>query len=409
MKKIIVNGGRTLKGEVSVSGSKNAALPVIFACILTNGVSQIENLPDIGDVHVALSLLSSFGAKIWKCEGITFIDTTGLSYSVPPSFLVEKIRASTYLIGGCLSRFGRCHIMRFGGCNFSLRPIDMHIDAALAFGAELDNDIIRVRQLTPCEIVFSQASVGATVNALLLASSTPGNSIIRGCAIEPHIDLLVDFLNSCGAVITRCGRDFFVKGNELHGGRVRIIGDMIEAGSYLALGLMCDGDIRVSNVPTEDMASIFSHFTMLGASIDFLSNNTLRLCMKTPSYLSLTTSPYPGFPTDLQPIFAPLMAAFCGGDITDNVWQGRFGYLNSLSDFGISSRVSGNYANVFVSGLHSGNSIAPDLRGGMAGLLCALCSMGKSEITSAETILRGYENITEKLCNIGAEIKITDI
>ena len=408
MKKIIINGAKALKGEISVSGSKNAALPIIFACILTNGVSEIENLPSIGDVFVALNLLRSFGAKIEQFGTTTFIDTRGLSYVTPDPILTSKIRASTYLLGSCLSRFGRCHLQAFGGCNFSHRPIDMHIDACLTLGGEMDGDIIRTAGLHGGEIHFAKASVGATVNAILLASSADGETQIHGCAVEPHIDSLIEFLISCGAKISRQGRDVSVVGSSLHGGRIRVAGDAIEAGSYLTLGLMTGGNILVKNAPIESMSAFFDATSRIGAELT-VKEGVVKACLTSSEYLSITTSPYPGFPTDLQPILAPLMALCSGGEITDTVWKDRFGYLSSLSAFGIRSSVVGNKALIYPSKIHSGSATSPDLRGGMACLMTALATRGQSEILSLDTILRGYEDLEKKLSTLGADIKIEDL
>ena len=408
MKRIVVNGGKPLSGRVSISGSKNAALPIIFACILINGVSEIENLPDIGDVSTALNLLRGFGASVSKMGNITTIDTRSLSYSEPNPRLVESIRASTYLIGSCLARFGRCPIMSFGGCNFSLRPIDMHIDACTLIGAGLDDDMLRCNKLRGGLIEFKKASVGATVNAILLAATAEGNTIIRGCAVEPHIDSLIEFLNCAGGSIIRAGRDIYVGGRELHGGKISVIGDMIEAGSYLALGVMSGGVVDILNSPVDNMYEIVNALKNLGADIH-LENNLIGVKACESRYHSVIASPYPGFPTDLQPIIAPLMANGAGGKITDTVWSTRFGYLSSLAEFGIKYRLKGNSAEIYKSAIHSGIAVAPDLRGGMACLMTALAVEGQSIIYSAETILRGYENLVEKLSVLSAEINIEDI
>ncbi|MBO7195986.1 MAG: UDP-N-acetylglucosamine 1-carboxyvinyltransferase [Clostridia bacterium] len=408
MKKIIVCGGRPLNGKISVGGSKNAALPILFACILTNGISKIVNMPDIGDVRVAIEIIRAFGAKVDRFGDTVYIDTRNLSYVRPNPEHVSSIRASTYLIGSCLSRFGECDILPFGGCNFSLRPIDMHIDACISLGAQLDGEKIVAPRLRGAEINFNKASVGATVNAILLAASAEGQTVIDGCAIEPHIDALIDFLNSCGAQIVRECRRISIVGKRLHGGNTRIIGDMIEAGSYLALGLLCGGDLKALDSPIEDMHSVFDAFLRLGASV-VAEAGELSVKMIRSKPLFISASPYPGFPTDLQPIFAPLMAKKCGGEIIDEVWPERFGYLHSLSDLGIRWNLNGNRATIYFSEIHCGKTAAPDLRGGMACLMAALCSSGQSEIYSAEVILRGYENLEQKLCAIGADIKIEDI
>lgn len=406
MKKITLRGGKALCGEVTVSGSKNAALPIIFACILTKGISKIRNLPDIGDTRVALELLNSFGAKVTCADGVTYVDTSNLSYTPPSDVLVSRIRASTYLLGALLARFGRCPILAFGGCNFAGRPIDMHIDACLAFGGALCNNEITASKLSGVEINFRKKSVGATVNALLLAATAAGKTIIRGAAREPHIDALIDFLISCGAKIKRVGDELHVLGAELHGGEISIIGDMIEAGTYLTVGLITGGSVCVSNCPVADMDAIFDLLRSLGATL--LINNasvTSKLWDK-GNTVNIFATPYPGFPTDLQPIFASLIAAFSGGEITDTVWQNRFGYLNALSAFGVRYETCGNHATIYPSDIKNGIATAPDLRGGMACLLAALRAEGESVIYSAETILRGYENLEEKLRAIGADIKI---
>ena len=284
----------------------------------------------------------------------------------------------------------------------------MHIDAAIALGARLDDNMLTAEHILGNEIVFKKASVGATVNALLIASSATGDSIIRGCAVEPHIDQLIYFLNSCGADIRRQGRDLYISGRELHGGSIRINPDMIEAGSYLALSLMCEGELRVQDCPLDEMRSVFSAFQALGAEVILDSRGRPYLDATEYNQLSLTASPYPGFPTDLQPIFAPLMAMHHGGEIVDTVWESRFGYLNSLSNFGVRSLTEENHAYIHPSGIHSGRTTAPDLRGGMAALMCALYAKGQSEILSAETLLRGYEDLVGKLSSVGADIKIND-
>ncbi len=407
MKRIIVNGGRALGGEMQVSGSKNAALPIIFACILTHGVSEITNLPKIGDVSVALDIIRDLGAEVSQRGNITYIDTRNLSYRDPSPQLVRRIRASTYLLGSSLARFGRCPLMAFGGCNFSLRPIDMHLDACRALGAYSDGGTLYCDRLRGGNISFDKASVGATVNAILLSSACDGEVRISGCAVEPHIDALIEFLCSCGASITRRGRELYIRGRELHGGRITVIGDMIEAGSYLFLGLMSGGNIAVRNAPIGDMDSVLCTLTDMGASLH-TEGDILCGSLSRGNAISVITAPHPGFPTDLQPLLAPLLARHGGGAITDTVWPDRFGYLSSLSAFGISSSSEGGTAQIYPSQLHSGYTVAPDLRGGMAALISALCAEGQSIIDSAEVILRGYEGLLDKLSSLGADINISD-
>lgn len=383
-----VRGGRSLSGEISVSGSKNAALPIIFSCILINGVSEIRNLPDIGDTRVALEILGDMGAGVSRFGEVTYIDTRSLYYSRPNPTLVSRIRASTYLLGACLGRFGICHIGSFGGCNFSDRPIDMHIAACSALGCRVGEDRVQGRP-RGAVISFDKPSVGATVNALLLSVTAEGKTRITGVAREPHIDCLVNFLISAGADIRRTERGFDVVGRELHSGRVTVIDDMIEAGSYFALGLGTGERIKLRNCPVDEMGSCLTTF-----------RNIER------AYSEVVAEPYPAFPTDLQPIAAPLMAKYYGGKIIDRVWKNRFGYLDKLASFGVKSSAIENHAEIFPSELHSAEVTSPDLRGGFACLMCALMADGESIINSADTILRGYENLVNKLRAIGAEIYI---
>ncbi len=409
MKRIIVKGPSRLVGDVSVSGSKNAALPIIFASVITQGISEICRLPDIGDVRVALEIIRGFGARVTRSGDLTYIDTRELAYRAPDESLVSKIRASTYLIGSCLARFGECRLSSFGGCNFASRPIDMHLDACRALGANISEDRVTARKLSGSEISFAKQSVGATVNAIILAATSEGETKIRGFATEPHIDALIDFLISAGASIERDDNEIRIKGRELHGGRITVIGDMIEAGSYLAASLMTDGAVRVNNCPTRDMRAFLDSLSVLGAENIINEDSVTSRLTGRGEYISVTAAPYPAFPTDLQPIIAPLMAKYAGGDITDTVWQTRFGYLGTLSAFGIDSTVSYNRAQINPSSIKPAAVTVPDLRGGAACLLCALAADGRSEIHSAEIILRGYEKLAEKLCALGAQLQIEDI
>lgn len=409
MKKIILFGGRALEGEITVSGSKNAALPIIFSCILAKGVSEINNLPNIGDVNVALDILASLGAEIRREHNSAFIDTTHLRYRVPSVESVSRIRASTYLIGTMLSRFGRCRILPFGGCNFSKRPIDMHIDACVSLGGVVVDDEITAQRLTGGRVVFDKPSVGATVNAIMLAVSAEGDSTIIGAAREPHIDALIEFLLSCGADIKRINNIIHIKGRELHGGKITVIGDMIEAGSYLCAGLITGGVVTVNNCPVSDMDSIFNFFRELGAKVLLTDNRATVYGSEKFNTCMLTAEPYPGFPTDLQPIAAVVLSRGTGGKITDNVWQSRFGYLRSLSRFGVEYNLKDCGAEIYASTLRCASATAPDLRGGMACILAGLAAKGRSEISSADTVLRGYEDLINKLNGLGAELIIKNI
>lgn len=400
----IVEGGERLEGRVTVSGSKNAALPVLFAAISVCGVSEIAGLPHIEDVHSSLRILHDLGARIEWSGNTAYIDTRVLKNAQPDPSVTARIRASTYLIGGMLARFGKAALYPFGGCNFSARPIDMHISAAQAYGAEMSGNELICKRLRGAEVAFSKKSVGATVNSLIMAASAEGESRITGASEEPHIDTLIEFLNSAGASVVRRGDVITVRGTSLHGGAVTIPGDMIEAGTYLALGAITGGSVRVSGASTEELVSFVAPILHGGSQIKISGGECSLLCPPKRK-VEIVTSPFPGFPTDLQPIAAPLLAFGGGGSITDTVWRERFGYLCSLGKMGITYSLNDNQAEILPSKIISADVVATDLRGGAACLIAALSARGKSSISSAEAILRGYEMPVEKLLSLGAKIK----
>ena len=472
MKKIIVNGGKALCGEVRVSGSKNAALPLVFASLLIDGETTLHKVPDIGDVRVALELLSFFGAEISFVNSTLRINSRGVKYRSAPTALTGKIRASTYLLGATLGRFGRAEIPASGGCNFSNRPIDFHINAAKSFGAALVENTLAKDELcisaagentltkdelcsasagkNPLEkdqanissgaekyliaeklhgvkIALPKPSVGATINALLMAVKAHGDSEISGFAREPHVLSVIDFLRAAGAEIRLENEKILVHPAPLHPTEFTVIGDMIEAGTYLTAAMITGGNITVFGIDPEELSAYLDIVKKLGfipeilpltlpeneeKSADLTSEKSLcgiRIDSKKRKFsgnkISVSAAPYPAYPTDLQPIIAPLIAKNSGGEIRDFVFPERFGYLESLAAFGISSTVAEKCAKIEKSHLKPGKSNAPDLRGGMACLLAALCAKGCSEISSADLILRGYDCLVEKLTSLGAEVK----
>ena len=407
MGKFIINGALPLCGDIEISGSKNAALPLIFATLITNGISRIKSVPDISDVAVAVDLISSQGAVVWWDGGDMLIDTTRLSYSRPSEAQVAKIRASSYLLGADLARFGICRLQSFGGCNFDSRPIDMHVRAMTAMGAVRYGDNFYASSLCGADIAFDKISVGATVNAILLGSVASGRTRIFGYAKEPHVISLISFLCSAGADICLYEDRIEIVGAHLHGGSATVIPDMIEAGTYAALSLVTDSDIRIHGIIPEHLKSFFAVLEQGGASVT-VKDGALSVRGEITSFLNVVTSPYPGFPTDLQPQMAPLLAAFCGGRITENVWKGRFGYLSELHRMGVEYEICDSSALIRKSSVISAEVTAPDLRGGAALLICALFARGKSVIHSSEIIKRGYSDVVRKLRSIGADISEED-
>lgn len=403
MGKFTVNGGRPLVGSVRVSGSKNAALPIIFASIITRGVSRFYNLPDITDVSDALGIVGELGAKIWRDADVTYVDTRELKYRDLSLDRVRRIRASTYLIGSCLSRFKRAELLPFGGCGFAQRPIDMHLDAAGKFGAKTEGVNLSAERLHPAEISFRQPSVGATVNALILAAGIEGESRLIGAAREPHISALISYLNSAGATVSDVGDVITVVGGELRGGVAVIPGDMIEAGTFLAASIVTEGRVCVSGFDTRELAAFTSPLLLAGV-IEQVSDGGVTLLGRPKRAMSVVTAAYPGFATDLQPIFSTLLAISQGGSIRDEVWCSRFGYLSELSKLGVKYSQEDNCAHILPSRITPANLTATDLRGGAAAIILSLAAKGISEIDCGELVLRGYDSLVEKLSILGADI-----
>lgn len=404
MGKLFVVGNRDLKGNIRVSGSKNAALPIIFASILTRGVSKIYNLPKISDVEVALTILSEFGAIIRNVGECTYIDTESIKFTAPDDRLVKRLRGSTYLMGACLGRFGKCVIQDFGGCNFGKRPIDLHLMCFEKMGAEICDNIITLTKGHSAEITLPKVSVGATVNAILLASSINMQIKLYNYAKEPHIYTLIEYLNSAGATIYEADNALVIFGSALRGGEVRIPPDMLEAGTFITLSMMNESKISVSGFEVCELDSFFTSMNDAGAEFN-ISNEGVSITSPPKREIYVKTAPYPEFSTDLQPIVAPLMAYLYGGTIEETVWRGRFGYLKQLQLFGIGYRIIGDIAKIEPSKFVGASVICPDLRGGMACLITALTAPYISTIENCELIFRGYEAIVEKLSSLGADIR----
>ena len=403
MSDIKLYGGRRLFGEIEPSGSKNASLPIIFATLLTYGVSELHGVPDIGDVRVAIEIIESFGAIVERDKDTLRIDTRFVTYTEPNKNLTSKIRASSYLIGACLSRFGIFHISDFGGCNFCNRPIDMHLYAAEMLGARTYNGVIYAKDLSGTGIVFKKQSVGATINAVMMALASFGETELVGAAKEPHVKALVDFLLSAGAAIEETKSGYLIRKSDLHGGRAVIIPDMIEAGTYLLLAPLTDGVVTVKKSADLELESFFEPLFESGIKIDVIGKD-VRMYGVPERPIKISTAPHPGYPTDLQPQIAPLMAKYFGGKIYENVWQSRFSYLDSLRAFGVKYEIASNSAKISHSELFAAQTVACDLRGGAAALMCALAVEGESKIENTELIMRGYSDIESKLKSLGANI-----
>ncbi len=416
--RIIINGGNRLLGEVYIDGMKNAALPIIFATVLTKSKCVIENLPDVSDVAISLEILRSLGASIRPLSSTTVeIDTSMLEYKEAPRDLVGKMRASTYLVGAELGRFGKARVGLPGGCDFGLRPIDLHIKGFEALGARVsvEKEYINASAddgLIGNMIYFDVASVGATVNVMLAAVLADGMTIIDNAAREPHIVDLANFFNTCGANITGAGTSVIkIRGvKELHGCTYTIIPDMIEAGTFMVAVAATGGSVTIRNIIPKHMETVSTKLSEMGLDIEEYDDSITVTSNGRTRGVTIKTLPYPGFPTDMHPQFA---AALCfsetPGFISEGIWATRFKYTEELIRMGANIHLSGNTATITgVDRLTGAHLKAVDLRGGAAVLIAALGAEGESEITGIEIIERGYSDIVGKFKALGADISYGD-
>lgn len=412
-----INGGKPLNGTVTISGAKNAAVAILPAALLVSGKCRIENVPNISDVRILTSILEGMGAKIDLPEkNVVEIDCSDLPCSEPDPQLVTKMRASYYLMGALLGRFGKAHVALPGGCNFASRPIDQHIKGFLALGAEVDETEEYVA-LTPGEeglqggrICLDMASVGATINIMLAATLIPGQTIIEHAAKEPHIVDLANFLNTMGARINGAGTDTVkIRGvNSLKGGTYAIIPDQIEAGTYMAAVAATGGNVLIQNVIPKHMECITSKLREMGAKVtDY--DDAIRISRTGPlRRTTVKTQPYPGFPTDMQAQVCVCMALANGTSrLTESVYETRFfGYCTELESMGANIRIGGKTALVTgVDHLNGAVVYAHDLRAGAALVIAGLAAHGVTHVEYIHFIERGYEDLVEKLTALGAEIR----
>ena len=417
MAKYEIHGGNPLNGTVTISGAKNAAVAILPAALLVRGKCRIENVPNISDVRILMSILDRMGAKIVSPErNVVEIDCSEVQCTEPDASLVKKMRASYYLMGALLGRFGKAHVALPGGCNFASRPIDQHIKGFEALGAFVDETEEYVA-LEPGEeglhgnrISLDMASVGATVNIMLAATLLPGQTVIENAAKEPHIVDLANFLNTMGARISGAGTDTVkIRGvNALKGGTYAIIPDQIEAGTYLAAVTAVGGNVLVQNVIPKHMECITTKLQEMGAKI-INYDDSIRI-MRTGKLRRTTvkTSPYPGFPTDMQAQVCVCMALASGTSrLTESVYETRFfGYCTELESMGANIKINGKTATVTgVEGLHGATVCAHDLRAGAALVIAGLAAEGITHVEHIHFIERGYEHIIRKLSALGADIR----
>ena len=420
MTKYIVQGGKPLFGEVEISGAKNAAVAIIPAALLVDGVCRIENIPQISDVTMSLKILEQLGAGIRSINphtveiDCTHIHTTRTSYE-----LSRKIRASYYLIGALLGRFGQAEVAMPGGCNFGgVRPIDQHVKGFTALGSKVvvEGGFIhasaKAGHLKGANIYLDVVSVGATMNIMMAAVMAEGNTVIENAAKEPHIVDLANFLNSMGANIRGAGTDTIkIRGVErLTGGSYAIIPDQIEAGTYMAAVAAAGGQVLVKNIIPKHMDCITAKLVEMGVEVEEKEDTLLVRRTNRLQKANIKTLPYPGFPTDMQPqITACLSLAEGTSLVTEGVWSSRYRYVDELKRMGANIQVDDKTAVVEgVDHLTGAPIQAYDLRAGAALVIAALAAQGRSEISNVQYIERGYEDIVSKLRAIGADIRAVE-
>ena len=416
MEKIIINGGRKLHGSVEVSGSKNAALPIIYSCVLVRGKCIIENIPDIIDINRSFEILRGMGARIRTIDKTTFeIDCTDVKCGTSDYNLVRRLRGSYYLLGAELGRFGHARVAYPGGCDFGVRPIDQHIKGFKALGGEVvtDGGYIEIttagNRVKPANIFFDMSTVGATLNIMIASVMADGMTVIENAAREPHIVDCANFLNSCGANITGAGSDVIkIKGvRELHGCTYAIIPDMIEAGSFMVAAAATRSTVRINNVIPKHLESITAKLEEIGVDVEEF-DDAVEVSVRRPlHHTNVKTLPYPGFPTDMHPQICALLTTVEGVSfINESIYENRFKYIEELKRMGASIKVDGRIVTIEGGApLSAAPLIAVDLRGGIAVLIAALTCNGKSEISEINLIERGYDDIVGKLRGIGADIK----
>ena len=414
MEKLVITGGKRLNGEVFISGAKNAAVAIIPAAIMADGICIIENLPSIEDVESLRSTLNTMGAVCEYIDKHTLkVDSTGDITNCAAFEEVKKIRASYYLLGALLGRFKKAEVALPGGCNFGTRPIDLHLKGFKLLGAdvEVSNGIVKVsaEKLTGTQIYMDQVSVGATINIMLAASMAEGTTIIENAAKEPHVVDTANFLNMMGANIKGAGTDIIrIKGVEkLHSAEYTIIPDQIEAGTYMIAAAIAGGDVTVKNIIPKHMDSLTAKLAEMGVRIEKHDDSIRVMADGRLQCSNIKTMSYPGFPTDLQPQMTALLSVCEGVSVvTENVWDNRYQYVEELRQLGAKIMVESRVAMIEgVKALKGAKVAATDLRAGAAMVIAGLFAEGTTEIDNIKYIDRGYEDIEEKLSALGADIK----
>ena len=416
MTKYVIHGGRPLHGEVEISGAKNAAVAILPGALLVNGVCRIENVPNISDVTLILGIMENLGAKIRFINPTTVeVDSTSVYKQTVPYELGRHIRASYYLIGALLGRFGKAAVPLPGGCDLGDRPIDQHLKGFNAMGGRTDGEGGFVFASAPADarlkgasVYFDVVSVGATMNLMLAAALADGMTVLENVAKEPHIVDLANFLNSMGADVRGAGTDVIkIRGvKSLRGGVYSIIPDQIEAGTYMTAVAAAGGEVRISNVIPKHLDCITAKLLEMGVEVEEDGDAVIVRRTGKLRRTNVKTLPYPGFPTDMQPQVAAVLCLAEGTSmLTEGIWDNRYRYVDEFRRLGAKITVDGKVAVIEgVKQLTGAPMSACDLRAGAAMIVAGLAANGVTEIDQVHYIERGYQNIVEKLAKLGADI-----
>ena len=415
MEKLVITGPTPLKGEVEISGAKNAAVAILPATLLIDGVCTINNIPNISDVQILCTILEKMGAKItWNNKNELTIDTRNITTTQAPLDLTSKFRASYYLIGAMLGRTGEIEVGMPGGCNLGARPIDQHIKGFELLGAnvEIGKGTISAKAncLKGAHIYMDVVSVGATINVMLASVLAKGTTTIDNAAKEPHIVDVANFLNTMGADIRGAGTDVIkINGVEkLHGNATySVVPDQIEAGTFMLAAMASKGDLLIKNCITKHLEPLTAKILEIGGNVEDNGDSIRVWYSKRPNKATIKTLPYPGFPTDLQPQMGVVLSTANGTSIiNESIWESRFQYTAELNKMGAKITAQGKSA-VFegVDELFGAPVYSTDLRAGAALIVAGISANGVTEVYNLSHIDRGYENIEEKFRKIGANIQ----
>lgn len=418
MKKIVINGGRPLKGEVTISGAKNSVVALIPATILADDIVTLDGVPDISDVASLIEIMTIMGAKIERKEDTLIIDPRGVKNMPMPFGKINSLRASYYFYGSLLGRYGQATVGLPGGCDLGPRPIDLHLKAFEAMGAAMTMDGSSMKLATDgkplqgVNIYMDTVSVGATINTILAAVKAEGRTVIENAAREPEIIDVVTLLNNMGAHIRGAGTDIIIIDGvqNLHGTRHQVIPDRIEAGTYIALAAAIGEGIQINNVLYEHLESYIAKLEEMGVRMTISEDSIFVEKQTGLKAIQIKTSPYPGFATDLQQPITPLLLTAAGrGRIVDTIYEKRVNHVPELAKMGATISTLNDHIIYEGPNQLTGSSVkATDLRAGAALVIAGLMASGTTEITNVEYILRGYSDIIHKLTQLGADIQLVE-